>query len=155
MQPGCAREEPDPLLRGITASLMLLCLEGRQKLQLLVGLAHSPAHHLAAGLFTPATSLLFGQPHPAACADVQERHEVWGIAPESSPRLLALTRPGIAFSHRAFRKAKIPEISQSPSLPSLGSRDLPLTSYASTHIAFSCRGMGVFLDLLLIRSLPA
>ena len=58
---------------------------------------------------------------------------LWG----GSPRLLALTRPGIAFSHRAFRRAKIPEISQSPSLPSLGSRDLPLTSFTSMHITFS------------------
>lgn len=60
-----------------------------------------------------------------------------GITPESSPRLLALSRPGIAFSHCAFGRAKLPEISWSPSLPSLGSRNVTLTSFASMHITFS------------------
>lgn len=62
---------------------------------------------------------------------------MWGITPEGSPRLLALTRPSIAFSHQAFRRARISEISQSPSLPFLRSRDLSLTSFASMHIPFS------------------
>lgn len=59
------------------------------------------------------------------------------ITPEGSPRLLALTRPSIAFSHHAFRRARISEICQPPSLPFLRSRDLPLTSFASMHIPFS------------------
>lgn len=54
-----------------------------------------------------------------------------------SPRPFALTRPGIAFSHHAFRRAKISEISQLLSFPSLGSRDLHLTSFASMRITFS------------------
>lgn len=36
-QPGWASEEPDLLLRGIAVSLMLLCLEGRQKFKIPVG----------------------------------------------------------------------------------------------------------------------
>lgn len=37
---------------------------------------------------------------------------------------------------KAFRRAQIPQISQLPSCPSVGSRDLPLTSFASMPITF-------------------
>lgn len=146
-------DEPEAVLRGIAVTLMLLCLEGREKFQLPVGLANFPAQHLATGLSMLGNIPGLGQPHPQPMLRVSSSR---GVPEEAFPGFLPsqdLALPS------AIMLPGEPESLKSPSYPAsllLGAKICPQPLlFRAHHFLIACRGLRVLLALLVLSSLAA